>query len=287
MVGHRRGALLEKVDEGSLPSWSSTTAHNLRTHKLHRSVQQFTRGVLWPDDPEGLLFDEPVWMENFSMGIKWLRRFKADKAKDPKNLTARSHFGDLQFLHGMATKSGLAASTTRGRMLKWARFLVEVATGSQAVDDKVKDVPYLKRLLAAKKYQGWSVGKFLGSGSSKPTRLHIRQRAVGALFHLMQDSCAGGHVMREPDTFEIRQFLNYGEQDEDKHGADDVWAQGSNLSARVRNTLGANEAVTYSTRVVAMIDQGRPTKAVMDYLSDVVFPLSSDTLLSDSGDGFS
>ena len=52
----------------------------------------------------------------------------------------RSHFGDLQFLHSMASRDGEMASETRQRILMWAEFTWSVAVGTQDSKGLLKDV---------------------------------------------------------------------------------------------------------------------------------------------------
>lgn len=281
--GDARGNLLEQVDKNILPSWSSPKAHNLDTSKLHKSVQQFVRGVIWPDDPEGLFFDEEVWMEDFSSGVSWLAAFNKNPKKDV-NLTARSHFGDLQFFHSMASKVGLSTLDTKKEVLLWAKLLIQVSTGRISLESQVKEHPLLKKLLPSKKHQNWTIHLVFGSGSKKPSTLHIRQRALGALLHLVQDSCAKGHTNRENDTFFIKQFLLYNSQDQGKHRDLDKWANGHNLAERTQNTYGASQAIQWSTQVLAMIDQEQDISNILAFLDSTVFKLASETIASGSGD---
>lgn len=284
-VSNSRGRLLTQVDKNTLPRWSSTTAHNLYTNKLDRSVQQFIRGVIWPDDPEGLFFDEYIWMEDFSSGISWGRAFKKNPEK-AKNLTARSHFGNLQFFHSMASQGGLSAKRTRKKILLWAETLVEVASGRLSLESMVKEHSLLKKLFPATKHRNWTIHQLFGAGSKQPATLHIQQRALGALLHLIQDACAAGHVSRESDTFLIRQFLTYGSQDHGQHSELDMWGNGTNLAECVQNTHGASQAIQWSSQVIAMIDQGRDTSDVIDFLKSNVFNLANETFLSGAGSEF-
>lgn len=284
-IGSKRGSLLQSVAADELPEWSSRSDHNLWTNRLDRSVQQFVRGVIWPDDPEGLFFDEPIWMEDFSNGLAWNARFERSMANDANNLIARSHYGDLQFFHGMAMGPKIEARDTRRRMLKWARGLIEIATARLPVTTLVRDAPTLKKLFRHDDYQDWTIKQLFGSGSKRPHALHVRQRATGALLHMVQDSCAAGHVARESDTFEILQFLNYGEQDAHEHSKHDKWGKGATLADHIANTGGASQAVQFSIRLVAMLDQGRPQKVVLDYLRKVVWPLAPNPKVSGAGDG--
>ena len=83
--------------------------------------------MVWADDPEGQLFDNPRDTSNYSSGAVWNSRFDAGTKGKFDTMTARSHFGDLQFFHGMASSDAEAPSTTKANMLNWARFLVKVA----------------------------------------------------------------------------------------------------------------------------------------------------------------
>jgi hypothetical protein len=157
------------------------------------SHMQFVRGVVWADDPEGLLFDNDETTTNYSSGIQWYSHFSAGEGGDFSTLTARSHFGDLQFFHGMASSDREAAATTKQHMLDWGRFLIDVAAGRTPTDAKIADVPAIKALFP--KDQKRTLKELFGF--AKATDVQARQRAVGALFHMIQDSFAHGHVDRD------------------------------------------------------------------------------------------
>ena len=79
--------------------------------------------------------------------------------------------------------------------------------------------------------------------------MKIRQRAVGALFHMIQDSYAHGHVERD-SAGEITEFHAYGGQDEHEHGKYDYlggsWYQ--KLGERLKQTEGAPSAIDAARR---------------------------------------
>ncbi len=114
----------------------------------------FTRGVFWNDDPECLLFksnaDSLPLTSSVWGGISFLRAFKqtASLAKQPgttlgsdARLLVRSHFGDLQFLHAMATRDGEDPRQTLTWILEWAEFAYAVATRPELAAMRVCDVP--------------------------------------------------------------------------------------------------------------------------------------------------
>ena len=156
---------------------------NFDTKPAKEAQAQFLRGVIWADDPEGLLFDVPQDLSDFSSGFMWNEHFKEGKQGKFDTLTARSHFGDLQFFHGMASSDKEAPKTTKSHMLNWARFLVNVATGATLTFTKLKDVAEVSALFpklgerTVKELFGWGAGHFED----------IRQRAIGALFHMIQE----------------------------------------------------------------------------------------------------
>jgi hypothetical protein len=59
------------VDISKFPALSSTDGHNIDARSIDKSAQQFVRGVMWPDDPKGWLFDDDSGTENYSSGLKW------------------------------------------------------------------------------------------------------------------------------------------------------------------------------------------------------------------------
>ena len=63
---------------------------------------------VWADDPEGLLFDNPRNTYNYSSGAMWYSHFSDGEKGKFDTMTARSHFGDLQFFHGMASSDAEA-----------------------------------------------------------------------------------------------------------------------------------------------------------------------------------
>ena len=134
---------------------------------------------MWADDPKGRLFDKDDDATNYSSGASWYSEFRAgEKGKfsaSKDDLIARSHFGDLQFFHGMASSDAELPSVTKEKMLTWARFLVDVASGQVAPDTKIKDVETIKDLFPAN--ADWTVKKLFVY--EKASDVEAQQRAVG------------------------------------------------------------------------------------------------------------
>lgn len=274
------GELMTDFDLGAVPDTDSMFGYDpLLAHKTHT---QFIRGVVWADDPEGQLFDNPRDTYNYSSGAVWNSRYNAGKKGKFDTMTARSHFGDLQFFHGMASSDAEAPSTTKANMLNWARFLVKVAKGVITTTTKLKDVPEVSGLfksqgeLTIKQLFGWGEGEYV----------KIRQRAVGALFHMIQDSYAHGHVERD-SAGEITEFHAYGGQDEHKHGKYDYlggsWYE--KLGERLKKTKGALSAIDACATVLQMIAEDVHSSDIVDYIDANVLTLSSSARPAGAGSG--
>jgi hypothetical protein len=274
------GELLSSFDSGEVPREDQAFGYD--PIDAHTSHQQFIRGVVWADDPEGLLFDDAEGTTDYSFGAMWKSDFDAGKGGDVSSMTARSHFGDLQFFHAMATADGEAPMTTKQNMLGWARFLVSVATGRTATNKKLGKIPEVSGHF--KDMAKRTVKELFGF--AKGSDVQIRQRAVGALFHMIQDSYAHGHVERD-EAGDIREFHAYGAQDEHKHGEHDFLGGSwyNDLGPRLDKTKGARSAIDACADVLEMIDARSDTDLIVGYLGDVVFRVSAGATPSGPGTG--
>jgi hypothetical protein len=247
-----------------------------------KTHMQFIRGVVWADDPEGLLFDNPRNTRNYSSGAVWYSHFKDGEKGDFSTMTARSHFGDLQFFHGMASADAEAPETTKAKMLNWARFLIKVAKGVETTDTQLKNIAEVTALfpnqgdLTVKELFGWGEGDYVS----------IRQRAVGALFHMIQDSYAHGHVERD-SAGAVTEFHAYGGQDEHKHGEYDFFGGSfwDSFDERVDKTIGARSAIDACAVVLQMIAENKYSGDIVDYIDKNVLTLSSSARPAGAGTG--
>lgn len=255
---------------------------------------EYTRGAFWNDDPQGQLFDG---RKSFSTGYEWTSQFWDYEAKaaagqkfgpnDP--LLARSHFGDLQFIHGMAAEEGETAEETRKKMMLWTDFTAKVAAGEIKGDTKIgdlgKDMGEFKTLFEKQKDQ--DIKQLFGVEDEKGD---VQKRAAGSLLHLIQDSYAEGHVERE-DLGDGRKgsvisFHSYANQDHDKHGKSDqmsgYWDTESNLEA----TPGARDAIDQSAAVMKLLKEGKSSAEITQYVNQNVLALHDPTRDADTGDAY-
>lgn len=263
-------------------------------------------GVRWNDDPVFMPGAEDAKVSGcdgrYSVGFIsqtkcWINLFKvAEKksASDPAaymgsgNYIARSHFGDLQFLHAMASQEGDSPEKTKQRIMMWAQFAWGVADGTYPINTYLKDV----------KIEGWEQSfnnaqtvQDLFTAGRPWLRAHVSEVALGSLLHMVQDSFAGGHVQRrdeivgdkclagtEPVLGRIEEFHSYAKQDHEKHKEDDA-----SSVARVMLMQHEPDVVDAGKKLRGYFADRKGWSEVRPYLEDCLFALSADTRPASAG----
>lgn len=268
-------------------------------------------GVRWNDDPpfryerghgnfKGCVPDNTIRLVTFP--ICWANVFKHGEQQASKQtdfaaapLLIRSHFGDMQFLHAMASRENEPAIVTRDNILMWSEFTWRVGRGEYPLSTLVKDVPIkgMKELFGSK---GWSIQDLFSLGNPhirKPE--NMAQVAFGSLLHVLEDSFAEGHVERATPNGQtcpgaatkapgqIIEFHSYGKQDSAKHAIDDSryafsahWTDakpnvihvGQELYSQFRQKSSWEEAKPYIECVFALDIQARPSTSGDRYLKN-------------------
>ncbi len=145
-------------------------------------------GSIWPDMPEGPIgavwnaFDIDVDLKSglFPYEIDFVEQNNPNR----KSLTWRSHFGDLQYWHGMSY---------RNQSKKMTRHLI------------IRDVSKWIRLARG----------FLNDDSKKYSKFErylLSGRFVGMALHVVEDTYCPGHTERDKETFKIKKFYDYSMQ---------------------------------------------------------------------------
>lgn len=142
----------------------------------------------------------------------------------PYSLLARSHFGDLQFLHAMASPTDRNAEDTYQRMMGWAELAYGVSIGDQRFKGQRKlnmleEVPAMKETF---KHNGWSIAYLFDDEGAPGVRANI---AFGSLLHMVADSFAPCHALRDPTSHLLVKFYGYGPQDKVIHKECDKWTE--------------------------------------------------------------
>ena len=204
-----------------------------------------------------------------------------------KGLTHASHEGQLQFLHSMAANMAEQAWQTRHKIMMWAEFCYKVATGDISVDTKLSAVttetqedieggPTFAAMFApwGKKTVGWL---FTGSGKQANWE-KAKGMAIGSMLHMLQDSFCQSHTQREAakkneeQARKIRGFNAYTEQHggpSGRHSKADVILGAKGKQPDIKSTIGAQEAVNASTKVIEIWSKNRPWSELESYLKGI------------------
>ncbi|KAF2198768.1 hypothetical protein GQ43DRAFT_474240 [Delitschia confertaspora ATCC 74209] len=167
-------------------------------NSLDRNQWEYIRGLEWNDDPSCLLFvDSDESNSALGKGLDFAHAFLFG---DDGCLTRRTHFGDLQFLHSMASRYGEDANITKEKLLKWIEIMYKLATGDQGVNakDRIGDRERFPEYFSSSTDPcgDKTLEDLLLGTTRKYPRSNIPKRALGSCLHLIQDSYAVGHTLR-------------------------------------------------------------------------------------------
>ena len=269
-------------------------------------------GVRWNDDPafkfsKGLgnypgcipehtvrLVTQPLcWVRVFKDGERTAARGVRLTGRN-SNLLARSHFGDLQFLHAMAVAEGEAAEQTQRNILAWAEFTWRTSMGDPGFDAQrvVSQLPIDGFAERFQHNRGWRIQDLFALGNPGVRDAEaIRKIALGSLIHVVEDSFAAGHVDRAPPPSGatcagqpapglIREFHAYPKQDARRHGAADA------PEALRAHESGARPNVVDVVRMLGILwGSGASWEDAHPYLA-CVFALAPDARPSSPGEGY-
>lgn len=165
-------------------------------YTLKMKQWEFFRGLIWNDDPSCLLLeDEEGDNHDFALGDKWADAY----FNGPDScMTKRSHFGNLQFLHAMATEEGEPAQKTKQNLMLWLEVMYKLACGNQGVsaDDQLNS-RFPQDFNRQTDPSGSNTLRELIMATTPSYRyLLLDRRALGICLHIIQDSYAIGHVQR-------------------------------------------------------------------------------------------
>ncbi|KAI4160368.1 MAG: hypothetical protein LQ342_005779 [Letrouitia transgressa] len=291
---HENIAIAAFIKADQLPQ--GTTYNNLNPKQW-----EYFRGLLWNDDPSCLLFDDKVDNNrDFGAGLEWYDAFKAGPANC---MTRRSHFGDLQCLHGMATKNGEAPEDTKRYILTWLEVMYKLACGNQgtAVQDKLKTVLPAQFNGSTNPTSDATLKQLLLATTPNYRFSNLQRRALGVCLHIIQDSYAIGHTQRcllnpgdqanrdengyiqfKPGTYgrwgSVISFHCYSGQDDDRHSHYDSLEGVAPVPKQLSTfdkILGARDAIDKSAGLINFFTaQTKWEDGVKQFLEQDVFALA-------------
>lgn len=284
-------------------------------------------GARWNDNPPFVLTGTKVSDQQNCVGVTiqlpanhpecWaILYYDAQKGAIKKNLfydgesghalLYRVHFGDMQFLHSMATRDGETADETKKKIMAWAEFAYKVSLGEIKHSASLNQCGVDGVEALFKKKTGWTVQMLFtwDDPTYKPYKdqngFHdkaFRDFAFGSLLHMVQDSFSAAHAAREPqgglscgtlpdyeNPGRIMSFHSFTRQEYKKHSAEDK-------DLAFREHIARNEQTQSSIADVGRVlrayyEQNRPWDEIKIYL-DCVYDLADPNAPAGPGDGFS
>jgi hypothetical protein len=264
-------------------------------------------GVRWNDDPpfrldsgEGTRTDcrtsetirvttQPrCWVQLFRDAERRAKSGRPLHAGSGASLLARSHFGDLQFIHAMAERDGEIAYETRRRIMMWAEFTWRTSLGEYKLDRQLRELP-IAGMPEFFGHSEWRVQDLFTLGNP-PLRRYVHEVAFGSLLHMIQDSFAKGHAEREeavsgatcPDTDQlpmpgrVREFHSYVGQDSSRHGHyDSADAFKAHMLAERPSVVDVGRALRELNDARAPWEQARPYLECIFALADPQRPAAA------------
>ncbi|MBI6856173.1 hypothetical protein YA0002_25775, partial [Pseudomonas cichorii] len=309
---------------------AQTSAETLKQSGVLRDL---VLGSEWNDDPDSLL------RQNIVRSLQWNALFKdaqlqaqckvdgtqpqckGVKIADTPMMMYRSHFGDFQFIHAMASDQSETAADTKAKMMKWAEFTYTLSISSNKLGKEIIDGPTVSAfsdISSILKRQGWTVGAlfdpvpggewqssyFPGKvGSYKPSgkpraqvtysvpgeATSIKHIALGSLLHMVQDSYSDAHTERvlgcnplSRERKEIISFRNYVNQIADDHAHADIHPKWLE-----NGELQKYNPVWASAKLIQFSFNKTPWAGeggVQEFLEKDVFPLSNPGNFPSDGD---
>jgi hypothetical protein len=284
------------------------------------SRAELANSVKWPDDPTSQIAGPTL----LRLGLTLFTKCKDGNGESKESLLCRSHFGDLQFWHAMASSPQETTGETQRKMLAWAEFLYEVAVGDVPLTEdycaywdkqrQLEGKSELAEVLAPKDAfpcpkdaPPWTIGTLLSLRCRNVFRETVtcterlsprvaRVQAIGALMHIVQDSFAQGHAKRgeceiNPQTkkvtskFECLPISQFYSYSE-QNGKKHAQADAPPQPGRSCSSTSTlvDEPILASANVLWFVQQKKGGKELVAYLKARVFPLA-DSHQTSAGPG--
>ncbi|KAH7316744.1 hypothetical protein B0I35DRAFT_479562 [Stachybotrys elegans] len=274
---------------------------------LDRTQWEFIRGLIWNDDPSCLLFKNSTESncEFDGLGEKFGLAFKFGSRIC---MTQRSHFGDLQFLHCMASCMGEDARVTRDRAIAWFEVMYKLAIGQGVTENDRLAEKFPGDFHASSEPNGDSSLRDLLLGTTPAySGSDIPRRALGSCLHLIQDSYAVGHTLRRllnPEDLEARDDKSYarfkpgtyaklgsiitfhtyaGQSNRHGHYDESPDQRDPGNSNTFNQTIGARDAIEKCTKLLDLyVSKTKWEDGVADLIVKEVLALDDNATTSDS-----
>nr|WP_315261317.1 hypothetical protein [uncultured Duganella sp.] len=284
---------LQCAESGEKAEWCNLGAVPLQISRRFVSAAVI-HGVRWNDDPNNFfrVGNEVNW-------FYWLRRAATAHAiTDIDPLEYRSHYGDLQFLHGMGGHH-TSPFSTRDNVIAWTRFAYDAAAAQISPAATMKDLApqyTFARFFTQSSKSNWTVRKLFTNVGDVVCKSQcadditandeeVASLALGALLHTIQDSLSASHVERisEDGQSRVVAWLDYRQQDPACHSDEDKnidWLFNKPAQTKEDETKPAIEWGAWVARNAMM---QVPWQSIEKPLVDRMFTLATGYRASDAG----
>ncbi len=309
---------------------AQTSAETLKKSGVLRDL---VLGSEWNDDPDSFLRKNILKAQQWNVLFKDAQlqaqckvdgsqpKCKGVTVTDTPMMLYRSHFGDLQFIHAMASDQSETAAETKAKMMNWAEFTYNLSISSNKLGKETIDGPTIMAfsdISSILQRQGWTVGALFDPvpggewvpsynpfklGRYNPTGKpraqvvyrdtkeapSIKNIALGSLLHMVQDSYSDAHAERvggcnplSRQRKTIVSFRNYVYQNSDDHAHADI-----HPSWLENGKLEQNNPLWASAKLINFSFENTPwagKDGVQEFLDIYVFPLKNPASLPTTGD---
>lgn len=262
------GAVIYGVQWNDNPPFALAETQSKKYCKIHKTIRlPDLQPMCW-----ALLYYDA---EKNARGATYYHR------RSGKALIYRVHFGDMQFLHSMASWDGEKMKDTKNRIMMWAEFAYKTALGKISVLTEVQRVP-VQGFEPLFRGNGYNI-KILFTRGLPTYRRKISLVAFGSLLHMIQDGFSESHVTRDPpsgacpvfpDTVRagrIIEFHAFNRQDFDKHGNAD--SRKSMIASLIKNEVNA---LTVGKKLKELFEAKTSWETVRRYLDECVYYFAPD-----------
>jgi hypothetical protein len=262
-------------------------------------------GARWNDDPpfrmssgpSACKFDQTIRAN--TQPLCWYTLFKDGEKKAASGQTFgpghamiyRVHFGDLQYLHAMASQDGETAEATRSKIMMWAEFTWGIATGALPRYRYLREIgiPELGNYFPGDQ----SATILFSLGNPRFQNVQASEVALGSLLHMVQDSLSKSHVSRSDPLGEecegmqgvlqpgkILQFHSYARQNHKTHDSAD-----NENAIEIQRLETAPSAIDVCQVIIQLWGKKAGWPEAKKYL-DYVFVLHPSVMVAGPGQGF-
>lgn len=240
------------------------------------------------------------WAVLFRDAAKRSNKGEFFDAKSGYVLLYRVHFGDMQFLHSMASRDKEPAVDTKSKIMMWAEFTYKLTIGEIDCGIELRKTG-IKGMETLFYNRGWTSQQLFTRGdASFRGPQDFRDFAFGSFLHLVEDSFALSHTERDEPSGtkcsvvstqdkpgKILKFLSYANQDHNKHAEQDNQdALRYHLLLLPSDKMQPN-VVAVGRTLREHYENKQPWEDVRRYLDECVFDLEDPTAEAGPGDAYS